>query len=490
MPFGPQLVAGLRKATLTRELQPGEAYLVRFKNSCRGYKTDIWLGIIMPEPYAAEHLNRRPQEAKSTDGIWSVKPAERTYPLYMPGRNSYRWANVHDIFQLEEALPRIFSDDSGREGTDVFKKLHRIANGKPACHFWELMADLEVQTKGKRSRELSLVLPEGCEALVNSDEDQQQEEGSEPDEHPPAKIAASQSSFSASRNKTTQTAEHVVHVSFPGEKNLFAIKDKQNSPKRHPILHKRKPKPKAVVATSSFPRTDVSFKAEATAHSSAQQPSTVFTMNLMTVIESFILQKEVADEVFAIFEATVSLREPELGKLRSFLASKEFTPRMTLKTLFFADTSIGDILRIGRSYELKDVADAEDLSVEIISLGNLYAQARRYNMRELIADITLKLQVAWNSYPGLSQLGFLLEVTSLAFEEDIQPPYNGLQEWLLNFMADAFDLFTYACSEPFWQVLHADDGLKEAVFTRRADNMKESPTRYIDIPALLRSRGI
>ncbi|KAJ6166892.1 hypothetical protein N7470_002339 [Penicillium chermesinum] len=459
MPFGPQLVAGLRKATLTRELQPGEAYLVRFKNSCRGYKTDIWLGIIMPEPYAAEHLNRRPQEAKSTDGIWSVKPAERTYPLYMPGRNSYRWANVHDIFQLEEALPRIFSDDSGREGTDVFKKLHRIANGKPACHFWELMADLEVQTKGKRSRELSLVLPEGCEALVNSDEDQQQEEGSEPDEHP------------------QQRLQPPSHLS--------------------PHLATRPPKQQSTWFT-----TDVSFKAEATAHSSAQQPSTVFTMNLMTVIESFILQKEVADEVFAIFEATVSLREPELGKLRSFLASKEFTPRLIqpivttreaqddIEDIVFADTSIGDILRIGRSYELKDVADAEDLSVEIISLGNLYAQARRYNMRELIADITLKLQVAWNSYPGLSQLGFLLEVTSLAFEEDIQPPYNGLQEWLLNFMADAFDLFTYACSEPFWQVLHADDGLKEAVFTRRADNMKESPTRYIDIPALLRSRGI
>lgn len=83
-----QLTAGLKRATQTRELQPGEVYIARFKNSCRNYKTDIWMGVIMNEEYASQNLNRRPQEAKGVDGTWAVQLPERSYPLYMPGRNS------------------------------------------------------------------------------------------------------------------------------------------------------------------------------------------------------------------------------------------------------------------------------------------------------------------------------------------------------------------------------------------------------------------
>lgn len=58
-------------------------------------------------------------------------------------------------------MPRIFAEGSVREGAELYRKLHDIARRNPGLAFWEQMANKETQAKGKRSRALRLVLPEG-----------------------------------------------------------------------------------------------------------------------------------------------------------------------------------------------------------------------------------------------------------------------------------------------------------------------------------------
>jgi hypothetical protein len=44
--------------------------------------------------------------------------------------------------------------------------LQKIALKAPGCTFWESMAEKEMTIKGKRSRELSLILPDGYEDIL------------------------------------------------------------------------------------------------------------------------------------------------------------------------------------------------------------------------------------------------------------------------------------------------------------------------------------
>lgn len=89
MPIQQYLTSGLKHCHEARELLPGEAYVVRFKNPMREYKTDIWMGIIFPvNDSPGSRLHRRPKGAKPENGPWTTPLSERVYPVYMPGRNS------------------------------------------------------------------------------------------------------------------------------------------------------------------------------------------------------------------------------------------------------------------------------------------------------------------------------------------------------------------------------------------------------------------
>lgn len=84
------LTAGLKHVTKTSELQPGQVYIVRFKNALRNYRTDIWIGVILPEGFEpGRGLSRRPKGAKPTGegSAWTIPLNERVYPTYLPGRN-------------------------------------------------------------------------------------------------------------------------------------------------------------------------------------------------------------------------------------------------------------------------------------------------------------------------------------------------------------------------------------------------------------------
>lgn len=84
------LTAGLKHVTQTSELQPGQVHITRFKNALRNYRTDIWIGIILPEGFSPGNgLTRRPKGARPTEegSAWTTPLNERVYPTYLPGRN-------------------------------------------------------------------------------------------------------------------------------------------------------------------------------------------------------------------------------------------------------------------------------------------------------------------------------------------------------------------------------------------------------------------
>lgn len=84
------LTHGLKHVTKTSELQPGQVYIVRFKNALRNHRTDIWICVILPEGFEpAGNLSRRPKGARPTEegSAWTAPLNERVYPTYLPGRN-------------------------------------------------------------------------------------------------------------------------------------------------------------------------------------------------------------------------------------------------------------------------------------------------------------------------------------------------------------------------------------------------------------------
>lgn len=82
------LTTGLRHVPNPRLLKPGEAFIVRFKNSLRQYKTDVWIGVVLPHMFGpSRHINRRPSGAQPEEGDWPTHLKDRIYSLYLPGRN-------------------------------------------------------------------------------------------------------------------------------------------------------------------------------------------------------------------------------------------------------------------------------------------------------------------------------------------------------------------------------------------------------------------
>lgn len=82
------LTAGLHHVKPTKDINPGDAFIVRFKNSARDYKTDIWIGVRLADQFEpVPGLSRRPNGAKPVSGEWTTPPEERVYPIYFPGRN-------------------------------------------------------------------------------------------------------------------------------------------------------------------------------------------------------------------------------------------------------------------------------------------------------------------------------------------------------------------------------------------------------------------
>ena len=234
-----------------------------------------------------------------------------------------------------------------------------------------------------------------------------------------------------------------------------------------------------------------------------KEKSHVLNLDLRAALEHIFLRKNGAAEILDIFHHSVEIQSrPESEQIRSFFMSGEFAPclvQVNNPAAKAVDQSadaepvqreVGDYYGIGRQYQLEGIKDSEELCDQINFMGRLYVQARRFDMISLVKMITLKLQVAWNSYPGLSQCGALLEVTNLAFKDVSTGTYDHLQTWIINFVADTIDLFYYGCPERFWEIMHENPALHNAVFQLRKELLHKTPNKYADARVLVHSRGM
>lgn len=88
--MGPRtyLTTGLRHLNKPRALEPGDTLIVRYKNSLRQYKSDVWIGVVLPDQFGpTRHISRRPVGAQPTEGEWMTHLKDRMYSVYLPGRN-------------------------------------------------------------------------------------------------------------------------------------------------------------------------------------------------------------------------------------------------------------------------------------------------------------------------------------------------------------------------------------------------------------------
>ena len=88
MPTVVYLTTGLRHVPTPRLLKPGEVFIVRFKNALRGYKIDVWFGVVLPHKFGpSRHVNRLPVGAQPEEGVWHTHFKDRVYSMYLPARN-------------------------------------------------------------------------------------------------------------------------------------------------------------------------------------------------------------------------------------------------------------------------------------------------------------------------------------------------------------------------------------------------------------------
>lgn len=232
----------------------------------------------------------------------------------------------------------------------------------------------------------------------------------------------------------------------------------------------------------------------------------VFDLPLRQALENIFLQKPDSAELLAIFTDTVAIQGHRGSEqIQSFLTTGEFIPRLVQvnnptrimsaaegnESACQADVvQVGDCHGFGRIYQLQGINNSDDLCQHILALGRLYQQARRFGLAALTSMIAMKLQVAWNSYPGLCQLEPLLAVVDMAFKDCPDNKQDHLQVWLINFIADTLDLIYYSYSDRFWEVMHGKSSLQRIIFETRSKIVQQTPDKYTDPRVLLRSRRI
>lgn len=405
--------------------------------------------------------------------------------------------------------------------------------------FWQQIAIAEMQKKGKRGKSLSLVLPEGYEDMLAEDPEETTDEvtsstdGSDldlpelRDDEAPTGTASGLTwtpsrpiDGSASRPFSTPTV-----LTFPGESSPFFTYPQGVSPAQTGSKRKRGKTTDAadlaVVRRTQFPSsarqslssqgrdaTQTLTKTEDDAVSDDEKKSIILSLDLRSALEHVLLQGDDAHDILVMCRDLVSIQvrnKLEADKVRSWLKIREFVPRLVQlndqelssiasqssapSTESFGERSIGDVQGIHRKYHLEVVSDSKALGDIILSLGKLYHAVRHFALDGLVDLITRKLQVAWNSYPGISQLAPILEVTAMAFSGSPNKRDN-LRTWLAAFIADTLDLHYYACSDKYWEVMRGNRSLHDEVCHRRNDLIQGHPERYADVRAMLRSRGI
>lgn len=242
----------------------------------------------------------------------------------------------------------------------------------------------------------------------------------------------------------------------------------------------------------------------------SQQKELVLAMNFRQVQHHFLLRDEYRSTIRRIFRHHLDVEDqPEAEQICMFLNSGHFNPRVVevKDPVPFANNAgeensndegqtrqIGDILRIGRKLQLQGIQlqgndDIKGLQKLILSLGRLYKQARIFDIKLLMENVIQKLQIAWNSYPGIYPLKPLIEVVRIV--DPVHLAANDpFREWIVLFIAETIDLFQYEDGKKFWKVMNSYPLLRMEINDKRSEFLKNNPERYMDVQALLRSRGV
>ncbi|KAJ5950302.1 uncharacterized protein N7479_008715 [Penicillium vulpinum] len=383
------LTTDLRHLPKPRPLKPGEALLVRYKNSLRQYKADVWIGIVLPDKFGpSRHINRRPVGAQPAEGPWKTHPKDRVYSIYLPGRNMYKWIGLQDIFVLNEKTPNVLRRAQREPDSKIWDDIMEIVRTEPGLEFWKNMSLQELGAKGKRGKGLRLVLPSGHEDLVSGEESDDEKSESEPekedkdeeDEHQevpydhvepvtdvapnPSNEQATIRSFSDSRAAVptqgvqlrqtlglSQDANPVVPASEP-----IPFADRESSCLR--TTRQFHPCPPLVPPTTSL-QTPSQFITPPTAMTQStvpkvendispniadvvsQPPAPEFSIFDLTISQAlkhvFLNQCEAARIVDVFLGAAALEKQPEYLHIREYLADGEFNPRLiTLKNSGFS----------------------------------------------------------------------------------------------------------------------------------------------------------
>ncbi|KAJ5793695.1 hypothetical protein N7457_000294 [Penicillium paradoxum] len=385
--MGPKtfLTTGLRHLHKPRLLEPGETFIIRFKNSLRGYKCDVWICVVLPTTFSpSRHVNRRPVGAQPVEGEWLTHMKDRVYSVYLPARNMYRWIGLQDIFVLDEKTPNVLQRAERQEEAKVWNDLREIIRTEPGLEFWKNMALQELGVKGKRGKELRIILPTGHEDLVSCGEsDGESDSGTEDEkenaeeeeqrftsEHPkpepdvqpgPSKVQATVQSFSNSRthvrsprrSRTTQSDRNPTCVA---ETVLFPPHTESNPrviPKLPPFQiltpsHSRHPNSSSSI--NLFPTMDQNLHASSTSSTMAppfktetatgpavtnpeeqevSSPPSIFDMSIRQALQHIVLGESQKDQLIDVFRgAIVCDTQPEYVHIRSYMKDGEFLPRV------------------------------------------------------------------------------------------------------------------------------------------------------------------
>lgn len=376
---------------------------------------------------------------------------------------------------------------------DLFQQILDLVRNAPTLDFWLKMARDETILKGKRGKDVSLVRPAGYPYLFEKSLHSDNHAFSSDDED---RISHQSSieigSDGLSGMATSASHEEQEHVTTLGSFAQFG-------------------------SMSSFPCTNMPSVAMLVGLIKQEEETSwdediddkndfIFGMTLRQITDNAFLQEGHHVEIMHILQKLVrNLKRPEAAKISSYLRSGEFSPRICyVKDPVISINGksnagngshmrqIGDQLNLGREPQLEGINDCDELKQQILSLGRIYALAQTFNMTPLMEAIVIKLQVAWNAYPGLSQLLPLLDVAvMISSKEPFKRAKHPFRNWIVGFIADVWDLFQYGCPARLWEVMKAHPDLYTAISEERKEMiLRDDKAKYVDIQALLQSRGI
>lgn len=256
------------------------------------------------------------------------------------------------MFILDRKPPIPYAEAASRSEGPMFRKLLKVALENPGLNFWKEMASKETQAKGKRGRELKLILPDNYEDSSDEELDPDWDDETLSDDESstgPGKTDGAQLPANALSSSTGRSAIGPTALSFPGENSSFLTYAQGGS---NPRTGSKKTLDQASLDTGSqrltvMPRgqppastgqAPSSRRIEGNSNTIEPEPKIereeeskgdVFALDLRTAIEHVFRREEDADDIVAIFHDLVSIRDkPEFESIRAWLSTREFKPRL------------------------------------------------------------------------------------------------------------------------------------------------------------------